>query len=61
LRCPGYSTRTEYENVVEIPITKIELKSESWRSNINVFIGVGESHELKIDDSDEGEVLERAV
>lgn len=59
--CCSTDKTQEYENVVAIPITTVELKSETWTSNTNVFIGVGVSHKLKIDDSGEGEVLERAV
>jgi len=59
--CWSTDKTQEYENVVEIPITTVELKSKTWTSNTNMFIGVGVSQKLKIDDPDEGEVLERAV
>jgi hypothetical protein len=50
-----------YSEAKEIPVVCMGLDIEPWRANKNHFIGVRESHVIEIDDSNEGDVLERAV
>lgn len=63
LDCFCYSAdRTNYhEGAFEIPLVGIPTSLEQWRATKNVFVGFRESHDIVIDDRDEGEIFERAI
>lgn len=51
----------KYPNASLIPLNIIKPTLEPWRTNNNCFIGARESHSININDTNEGEIFERAI
>lgn len=63
LDCFGISVdhTAAYPNAHPIPVVEIEVALEKWRIVRNYFCGIRGYEEIKIDDSEEGKIFERAI
>lgn len=59
--CYSTDPTQAYPNASLIPLNIIKPFFEPWRVNNNIFIGIHERHSITINDTNEGEVFERAI
>lgn len=59
--CISNDNSKSYPNAISIPTVTLDTNLEPWKINSNVFIGARESHEIIINEKNEGEIFERAI
>lgn len=59
--CQSTDATDKYPNAVAIPIAVLTVSMEPWQITRVSFIGLRESHTVILDDSNEGEMFERAI